>query len=398
MIDEPLSPPPLEGYRVVDLSHVLAGPFATYQMGLLGAGIIRVERVDGDDFVRNHGGTDEMRAAGLGASFLSQNMHKKSIALDLKSEKGREVYFRLASTADAVTENFRPGVVDRLGVGFEATRMVNPGIVYCSLSGFGPDGPLADKPAYDHILQGISGMMAMTGTDESGPMRVGFPIVDYVAGQALAAAMLAAFVNRLRGHEGAQHVQLSMLDALVGLMGPYMVNLETTGTLRGLEGNGAFSGSPFSGRFDTADGQIVVTANSPSQTERMCTVLGRDELARCRSPERIADALEATLMQDTAENWERLLSGAGVPSAKVRTLAEILEHPQMAFSPLMQDLPVPELGTGVRVPGLPFRQNGWRQPAAASAPTLGRDTDEVLSALGYSGAEIAQMRDDRIVG
>lgn len=386
------APAPLQGTRVVDLSHVLAGPFATYQLALMGAEVIRVERIGGDDFVRGHGGTPAMREAGLGASFLSQNMGKRSIALDLAIPEGREVYARLARAADVVAENFRPGVVERLGVGFEATRGLNPRIVYASLSGFGPDGPLSDRPAYDHILQGLSGMMAMTGTPESGPMRVGFPIVDYVAGQALVSGILGALMCRDRGHDAAQHVQVSMLDSLLALMGPYIVDLETTGALRGLEGNGAFSGSPFSGRFDTAEGQVVITANSPAQARRMCAEIGREDLTDGRPAGDIAAAVEAALRTDTADNWERRLSAAAVPAARVRTLAEILDHPQMARSPLLRRLEVPELGTEVHVPALPFRQSAWADPDPAPAPTLGRDTDAVLAALDYTGAEIADLR------
>ena len=180
---------PLAGLRVLDLTHVLAGPYATGQLALMGGEVIRVERPAGDDFVRGHGGTEEMRAAGLGASLLSQNSGKRSITLDLKEAGDRARLLDLARSADIMVENFRPGVVDRLGVGYDQIRAVKPDILYASLSGYGPDGPLAGRPAYDHILQGISGLMAMTGEAISGPMRVGLPIVDYVAGQALVAAL-----------------------------------------------------------------------------------------------------------------------------------------------------------------------------------------------------------------
>lgn len=389
---------PLAGIRVLDLSHVLAGPYASYQLGLMGAEVTRIERLGGDDFVRGHGGTEAMKTARLGASFLSQNMGKRSMQLDLKSPRGRDIYFRLAEQADVVCENFRPGVVDRLGVGFEATRAVNPHVIYASLTGFGPDGPLAGTPAYDHILQGISGMMAMTGTPESGPMRVGFPIVDYVAGQVLVAAVLAALLHRARGHEVAQHIELSMLDALVSLMGPYAVNHETTGALRGLEGNGAFSDSPYSGLFDTREGQIVVTANSPAQAARMRAAIGREDLAEETDAGAVGAALEAAFAADTAEVWEARLSSAGVPAARLRSLAEILAHPQMRQGGLMRPLEVPELGIEVHVPGLPFRHAGWAPPEPTPAPSPGRDTDAILSALGYDEAEIAALRAEGVAG
>ncbi len=395
---------PLSGIRVLDASHVLSGPFATYQLALLGADVIRVERIAGDDFVRMHGGTDAMKSHGLGASFLSQNACKRSIAINLKDKRGVDVFLRLARDADVLMENFRPGVVERLGVGFAAIANLNPKIVYCSLTGYGPSGPLAEAPAYDHILQGISGMMAMSGTAESGPMRVGFPIVDYIAGQTAAFAILAALMQRQRHGAAAQHLQVPMLDSLVALMSAYAIDHETTGNLRGLEGNQAFSNSPFSDRFDTADGQIVVTANTPAQAERLCDTIGRPDLkpgtevtssggaisADQRSE--IAQVLCKAFASASAEEWESRLMSASVPAAKVRTLAEILAHPQLADGGLMRELPVPEAGLSVHVPGLPFRTGGWPDRELAPAPTLGRDTDAVLAEAGYPESEIAELR------
>ncbi|WP_298437655.1 CaiB/BaiF CoA-transferase family protein [uncultured Jannaschia sp.] len=357
---------PLDGVTILDFSHVLAGPFATGQLRMMGARVIRVERPDGDDFVRRHGGTDAMRASGLGASFLSQNAGKESVTLDLKSEEGRAAALRIAARADVLVQNFRPGVIDRLGLGFEAVRAVNPGIVHAGLSGFGEDGPLADRPAYDHILQGVSGLMAMTGDAGSGPLRVGLPIVDYVAGQALVSAILAALLRRAKRAE-AQRLHVSMLDAITGLMGAYAVNHQTTGALRGLDGNRAFSDSPWSGRFDCAEGQLVVTANTPAQVARMQAALGTDDPAK----------LPAIFATRAAADWDAILAGADVPAGPVLTLAECLEHPQMASSSGWADLPVPELDETVRVPTLPIRAD-WTPDRLDPAPTLGRDTDRIL--------------------
>lgn len=395
---------PLSGIRVLDASHVLSGPFASYQLALLGADVIRVERIDGDDFVRHHGGTDAMKSVGLGASFLSQNACKRSIAINLKDPRGVDVFLRLARDADVLMENFRPGVVDRLGVGFATVASLNPKIVYCSLTGYGPSGPLAKAPAYDHILQGISGMMAMSGTRDSGPMRVGFPIVDYIAGQTAAFAILAALTQRDRHAAGPQHLQVPMLDSLVALMSAYAIDHETTGNLRGLEGNQAFSNSPFSDRFDTADGQIVVTANTPAQADRLCDAIGRPDLkpgtesnssggaisADQRSE--IAQALRDAFATASAQVWEQRLMVASVPASKVRTLGEALAHPQMAEGRLMRELPVPEVGLSVHVPGLPFRTDGWPARDLEPAPTLGRDTSAVLAESGYAQSDIAELR------
>lgn len=400
---------PLSGIRVLDASHVLSGPFATYQLALLGADVIRVERVAGDDFVRYHGGTDAMKSHGLGASFLSQNACKRSIAINLKDKRGLEVFLCLAQNADVLMENFRPGVVDRLGVGFDAVSALNSKIIYCSLTGYGPTGPLAKAPAYDHILQGISGMMAMTGTPDSGPMRVGFPIVDYIAGQTAAFAILSALMHRQRHGGAAQHLQVPMLDSLVALMSAYAIDHETTGSLRGLEGNQAFSNSPFSDRFDTAEGQIVVTANTPAQAERLCETIGRPDLKPLNQQaasgkelsadqrSEIATALRDSFAAASAEEWERRLMSASVPAAKVRTLAEILDHPQLAEGGLMRELPVPEADRSVHVPGLAFRADGWPARDLEPAPTLGRDTDAVLTQAGYAQSEIAELRASGVI-
>lgn len=370
---------PLDGIRVLDLTHVLAGPYATGQLCLMGAEVIRVERPDGDDFVRHHGGTEKMRAAGFGASFLSQNAGKKSVVLDLKSGAGRDAFLGLAETADIVCENFRPGVTDRLGVGFDAVRARRPDVIYASLTGFGPKGPLAGRPAYDHILQGMSGLMAMTGTPESGPLRVGMPIADYVAGQALVAALLAALLQRAQRPGGAQRIEVSMLEAVTTLMGAYAIHHETTGRLRGLEGNRAFSDSPFSGCFETAEGWLVVTANTPAQAARMCGALGRPDLAEAEADE-IAEALRTLFCTRAASDWETVLAEAHVPAAKVLTLAEALAHPQMKGSPAWMPLDQPGAGC-VTAPALPFRAP-WGPGALAPAPAFGEHTEEVLAGIG----------------
>lgn len=408
----PEMPPvlPLSGVTVLDIGHVLAGPFASYQLALLGARVIRVEPINSKDFVRRHGGTPEMKAAGLGASFLSQNAGKQSIAIDLKDPRGIELVKRLASGSDVMLQNFRPGVVDRLGIGFEAMAALNPKIIYLSLSGYGESGPLAHAPAYDHILQGLSGMMAMTGTAESGPMRVGFPIVDYIAGQTAATAVLAALLQRDRNSAGAQHLTVSMLDSIVSLMAAYAVDHQTTGQSRGLEGNKAFSNSPFSDRFETAEGQLVVTANTSEQALRLCNAIGKSELTEFVRRERtgealtqadnetIAAALKSAFLERPAAEWEELLNKAGVPSAHVRSLAQVLEHPQLVHNQLMRELPVPELGASVSVPHLPFQSSSWSRGPLAPAPTLGRDTRAVLLAAGVAGSEIAILLAKGVVG
>lgn len=371
---------PLTGITVLDLTHVLAGPYATGQLALMGAEVIRIERPGGDDFVRTHGGTSAMKAKGLGASFLSQNAGKKSILLNLKDSHDRAQCHALAARADIVVENFRPGVAARLGMGFDTLKARKPDIIYASLSGYGPDGPLANRPAYDHILQGISGLMAMTGTPESGPMRAGLPIVDYVAGQALVAALLASLLQRARVPGTAQRLHVSMLDAMTTLMGAYALHHQTTGALRGLEGNRAFADTPYSGRFETAEGALVITANSPAQAARLCAALDHPDLAEETDADTVAAALRDIFKTRSARDWDTLLAQANVPAAPVLTLAEALAHPQMADSPAWPPLPVPELGIELRAPGLPFRAP-WAARRLPPVPLMGADTEAVLNTL-----------------
>lgn len=275
-----------------------------------------------------------------------------------------------------MVENFRPGVVDRLGVGLDAVRMRRPDIIYASLSGYGPGGPHSDRPAYDHILQGISGLMAMTGEAGSGSMRVGLPIVDYVAGKAL----LGAVLQRARKPGVVQRVSVSMLDAMTTLMGPYAIHHETTGALRGLEGNRAFAHTPFSGRFDTAEGSLVVTANSAAQASRLCAALDRPNLIDGRAADSIVAELRDFFLTRTAQAWEDLLSAANVPAARVWTLAEALDHPQMAGSASWKPLDVPQLGLTVRAPALPFGAP-WGPDHLLPVPTPGEHTDQILADL-----------------
>ncbi len=400
----------LSGTRILDASHVIAGPFASYQLALMGADVIRVERIDGDDFVRTHGGTAEMRNAGLGASFVSQNAGKRCIQLNLKHPRGVDVFKRLAAVADVVIENFRPGVMDRLGLGYEDISAAQPDIVYCSLSGYGRSGPLRDAPAYDHIVQGMSGMMSMTGTEDSGPMRVGLPITDYIVGTHAAMAIAAALHNRALGRGGA-HLDVSMLASVLTGMGAYAVDYQTTGQQRGLHGNRPFSGSPFAGSFPTRDGDLVITANTAAQAERLVATLDVAALAPfvarmaqgdTFSEKELADAeghLSAALADNTAEHWEQRLAAVSVPAGKVRTLAEVLAHPQVAALGCLDNIPVPPLDGAVEVPGLGFKVAGTDTQPRSAPETLGQSTADVLRDAGFSNDEIdALARDGAVAG
>lgn len=399
---------PLKGLRILDASHVVAGPFASYQLSLMGAEVIRIDRVEGHDFVRFHGGTEAMREAGLGASYIAQNAGKACIQIDLKAPRGVDIFKRLGATADIVLENFRPGVMERLGIGYDAMREIKPDIIYCSMTGYGPDGPLRDAPAYDHILQGVSGLMSTTGTKETGPLRSGVPIIDYLAGYNTALAILAAVVHRQNTGEG-QHLQVTMLGSALPILGAALVDYQTTGNVRDLMGNQPFSDSPFSGRFDTADGQIMMTANTPQQAGALVDTLGittlGDELALARAHKELSaeqkakakTALNAAFLADTAETWVAKLTAASVPAGKVAGLADVVANPQLAAIGNMDPVEARGQDAKVAVPGLAFSSN-LTEPKDLPAPEpVGQSTRRVLAELGLSDEDMISLAADGVI-
>lgn len=397
----------LDDVTVLDAGHVLAGPFSTYQLAMLGARVTRVENPAGRDFARRHGGPAELRSAGLGTSFLAQNANKRSVAIDLKQPRGRELFLRLAESVDVVTENFRPGVMERLGLGYEAVRERNPCIIYSSLTGFGQSGPLAGLPAYDHIVQGLSGMMTFNGTAQSGPLRITYPVVDYVAGLMAAFAIVSALHHRDRTGEG-QHLDVSMLDSALMMMGPFVQQQVSAGRVDRPEGNLAFSGSPFSGAFQAADALLVVTANTAEQAQRLCRVLGCEQLldddrlsdwnSHPELIEELRPVLEAAYARRDAAHWEQALGEASVPAAKVRALDEVLTHPHVVQRAFMESAgTVPGTATPLAVPGSGVRATTREASSNAPPPVLGEHTVAVLSGLGLGEAEIEALYADGVI-
>ena len=267
----------MQGVRVLDLTNVLAGPFATLHLALLGADVIKIERPGSGDLARKLGTMSELNEQLMGTSFLAQNANKKSVTLNTKSAEGKEIFLKLVETADVLVENFRPGVMDRLGLGYNVLKDINPGLVYCAISGFGQTGPDAHKPAYDQIIQGLSGEMAVNGDERLNPLRAGFPVCDTVGGLNAAFAIMAALYHRERTGEG-QFIDVAMLDSIMPLMGWVAANLLIAGKAPVPMGNDNFTAAP-SGVFRTGDGHINIAANKQEQWESVCEVLGVPELA-----------------------------------------------------------------------------------------------------------------------
>lgn len=392
---------PLAGRRVVDLTQVLAGPYCAYQLALLGAEIVKIEPIDGGDWTRAGGGDADLAAAGLGLGFLTQNAGKRSIALDLKSEDGRRLALELAAGADVFLENFRPGTAARLGLGEADVRAVNSTVVYASLSAYGQDGPLGPRPAYDHVVQAMSGIMNLTGEPETLPNKVGAPYVDYATGLNGAFAVVTALMERDRTGKG-QRVDVAMLDTALLLMASHLTQTATTGAAPKAAGNAAFSGAVASGVFETRAGLLALAANNERQYRRLAGALDRPDFledarfaapaARRENGQAFRAALAEAFLADTADGWERRLAEADVPAARVRDLDETMALDQVAARGLMAEYVLPGLDRRMSAPTLGFKANGDAVAAETPPPRLGQDTDAVLAGLGKSPAEIARLR------
>jgi len=259
------------------MTNVLAGPFCCYQLALLGTDVIKVEVPGSGDLARQLGADAELNKNLMGASFLAQNAGKRSVTINLKNPDGKEVFRRLVGTTDVLVENFRPGVMDRLKLGYSNLKQIKPNLVYCAISGFGQHGPLKDNPAYDQIVQGLSGVMSITGEKNSAPLRVGFPVADTVGGLTAAFAIAAALCRRQHNNQG-EFIDVSMLEATLVTMGWAVSNWLIAGVVPEPLGNENMTASP-SGAFRTADGLINIAANQQQQFEKLCELIGRKELA-----------------------------------------------------------------------------------------------------------------------
>lgn len=391
-----MSAGPLSGITVLDLTNVLAGPFCCHQLAHMGAEVIKVEVPERGDLARQLGAERELNEKLMGVSFLAQNAGKKSVTLNLKHEQGRALFQRLAAQADVVVENFRPGVMERLGLGYEGLKRVNGRLVYCAISGFGQDGPMRDMPAYDQIVQGVSGVMSITGSKESAPLRVGYPLCDTIGGLTAAMAISAA----LHGREanGGSFIDVSMLEATLATMGWVVSNYLISGIEPEPLGNENFTSAP-SGTFQAQDAPLNIAANKQEQYEALCRLIGREDLLEHpdfatrdeRKANRYAlkEELEKSLREKPAAEWAALFNEAGIPAGAVLSVPEILAHPQIAERGMLAEFQqVPGAGRDIRVARTGVKLDGAAPAVDSPPPQLGEHNRETYRAFGLTDAEI----------
>jgi CoA:oxalate CoA-transferase len=394
---------PLHGIRVLDVTNVLAGPFCSFQLVLLGAEVIKIEHPENGDLARRLGADVKVNAELMGVSFVAVNAGKQSVTINLKSPEGKEIFKELAALSHVVIENFRPGVMTRLGLDYPVLAKVNPRIVYCAISGFGQDGPLAMRPAYDQVIQGISGVMNVTGDAQSAPLRVGYPICDTMGGITAAMAICAALVGAQTTGRG-RRIDVSMLESTLASMGWVVSNYLNAGVEPFPMGNENFTAAP-SGAFRTADGLLNIAANEDAQYEKLCDVIGRPELKtdlrfaerETRRGNRLAinQEIAPELMKRSAAEWEQALIEAGVPAGRVLSVPEILGHRHLSGRNFVSEF---EGAAGKQIVtrgGFLFSDD--RASPQGPAPALSEHTDAWLGKLGYDAEKIQSLRKNHVI-
>jgi crotonobetainyl-CoA:carnitine CoA-transferase CaiB-like acyl-CoA transferase len=395
---------PLSGVRVLDLSNVLAGPFCAYQLAMLGAEVIKIENPEGGDLARRLGADPAASSRNMGASFVAVNAGKQSVTLNLKDPRGKVILREMVRTADVLVENFRPGVMTRLDLGYESLKEINPALVYCAISGFGNDGELSNRPAYDQIIQGFSGVMSVTGDATSAPLRVGYPISDTVGGITAAFGICAALVDARASGEGRM-LDVSMLESSLATMGWVVSNYLNAGVSPQPMGNENFTAAP-SGTFRTGDGLLNIAANETKQFVSLCQLIGRADLlddprfsernARKVNRMELKAQIEAALASDSAIAWDKKFTDAGVPVGRVMSVPEILAHPHLESREFVCELQASD-ATRQRVTRAGFRISGGSTAPSGPAPLLSADTHKQLATLGYSDTQIEALRTEGVI-
>ena len=393
---------PLQGIRVIDFSQILAGPFCTMLLADMGADVVKVEKPNGGDDTRRYG---PPFIEGESAAFLTLNRNKRSIVLDLKSEQGLGVVRQMLADADMMLHNFRPGVVERMGLGYADVSALNPAIVYCAVSGFGATGPYSQRAGFDLVAQGMSGLMSINGFPDAPPAKVGVPMADLNTGMFCAYGILTAYINRLATGNG-QHVDASLLESGMAYTLYESATYFATGEVAGPLGSAHRMIAPYQA-FATQDGYINIGAANQNNWERMCRAVGRDDLlddARFASnPERMVNIqsltpiMEETFRTQTTAHWVEVLEQAGVPCGPIYNIEQVYADPHVQSRDMAVELQHPKAG-GIRNIGVAVKLSDTPGSVRTPAPLLGQHTDEVLAEFGYADSDIAALRQSGALG
>lgn len=394
---------PFEGVRILDFTQVLAGPYASFQLALMGADVIKVERREGEDSRRTPL-SREWAERGMASGWMAINGNKRSLTLDLQKKEAKEIIRRLVAEADVVMENFRPGVMDRLGLGYEALKAINPRIIYACISGFGQTGPDSPEAGYDGKIQAMSGIMSITGHEETGPVRAGFAVCDTLTGMTCAFGVASALFQRTHTGVG-QFVDVSMLDATLAFLPGPIADWTVAGHRQKQSGNQAVSRKPTANLFKAKDGWLLLAVNNDRQYDALLKALGLEHIntdprfadwfLRVENEPALRALIEEKLAAATPTEWEERLNAAGAPSAAIWRIEEVIEHRQVKARRLIQEVESPWgrlrfAGSGVTLAhGTPKLDK--------LAPLLGADTDAILAQVGFGPAEIAALRDGGVV-
>ncbi len=393
----PKSELPLKGIRVLDFTHVLAGPFCTYQLAVMGADVIKVESQECIDMMRFNGPDAAFAEQDMGLAFQAQSANKRALVLDLKQGNAAAVLDRLVRSADVLVVNYRKSAAQKLSIDYDRIKAINPAIIYCSLSGYGQTGPKADHPAYDNVIQAFSGLMAATGTEESGPVRVGPPVLDYGTGAQAAMAIMGSLFQRERTGIG-NFIDIAMLDSALMLMSSIVA--ETAKTAKPPTRMGNRSARATYGCYTTRKGEIMIGAYTRQQMSKLWRALGKSEKA-AQIEQREHLSIDESFNEDTeqlcsifktrsAQEWEAILIAADVPAARVRTLDECMREPQLQSRSVLQKIAndVTQDKQDLTVPVSAWQSSVGSPRVTTAPPTVGEHTAEILTELGFNDDEI----------